>query len=266
MPFNLAEDGLGMLVPILVVMAAVALVFILARHKVALLVRKPVTTLFHYFSYRDGGWDKTHWMGVPILKLPSDLWLYHEVLWETRPDLILEMGTNKGGSAYFFAHLFELMGTGGRIVTVDIARPVEGYPSHLRIEYVTGSSTDPAIVAAVLTRIRPEDRVMVILDSDHSEGHVRKELDLYAALVTPGCYLIVEDTNVNGHPVSRSHGPGPMEALDDFLRGKGGQDFSSDLSRDRKFGFTFHPRGWLKREGTAGLGQRLDASTRNVTG
>jgi cephalosporin hydroxylase len=217
------------------------------RHRLLSLFRRPVSAMFHYFAYSDRGWMTTHWMGVPILKLPSDLWLYYELIWETRPDLIVEAGTNKGGSALFFAHLFDVMGTDGRVITVDITRCPEGYPEHRRIQFITQSSTMPETVAMIRSQIRPTDRVMVILDSDHSEVHVRKELDLYSPMVSPGCYLVVEDTDVNGHPVYRTHGPGPMEALVDFLAGSSGRDFESDLARDEKFGITFHPRGWLRR-------------------
>lgn len=190
---------------------------------------------------------KTRWLGVPVLKLPSDLWMYQELIWDTRPDLIVETGTDNGGSALFFASLFDLMGTDGRVITVDITRHPDGYPEHPRIEFITRSSTIPGTLATIQSRIRPTDRVMVVLDSDHSEGHVRKELDLYSPLVSPGCYLVVEDTDVNGHPVFRTHGPGPMEALVGFLASAAGHNFESDLTKDEKFGLTFHPRGWLRR-------------------
>jgi cephalosporin hydroxylase len=216
-------------------------------HRLLSPLQRPVSTVFHYFAYSGGGFRKTHWLGVPIQKLPSDLWMYHEIIWETKPDLIIETGTFRGGSALFFANLFDLMGTDGRVITVDVNRCSEGYPRHPRIQFITQSSTTPETVALIRSEIRPGDQVMVILDSDHSELHVRKELDLYSPLVSPGCYLVVEDTNVNGHPVFRGHGPGPMEALIDFLAGSSGCNFASDLARVEKFGFTFHPRGWLRR-------------------
>jgi cephalosporin hydroxylase len=89
-------------------------------------------------------------------------------------------------------------------------------------------------------------RTMVILDSDHSAAHVSAELDAYRELVSPGCYLIVEDTNVNGHPVFTDHGPGPMEAIDAFL--PSAPEFAIDYSRER-FMLTLNPRGFLKRAG-----------------
>ena len=233
-------------------------------HRIALAFQKSITTLFHYYYYRnsDSTWERTHWMGVPLLKLPLDLWMYQEIIHETRPDLLVETGTNKGGSALFFANLFDLLGN-GRVVTVDIMRPDDAEcPQHPRIDYLLGSSTAPDIVQEVRRRIRPHDRVMVVLDSDHSERHVSNELRLYAPMVTLGCYLVVEDTNVNGHPVFRSHGPGPMEALTAFLANN--PDFTSDLSRER-FQVTFSPRGWLRRSGDHQLARCGEAVSNAVT-
>lgn len=226
-------------------MAILAYVF---RHRLIRPLHWLVVTLFHYFYYRDGEitWGDTRWMGVPLLKLPLDLWVYQEIIYETRPTLIVETGTSLGGSALFFANLFDLLSV-GRIITVDVVHRAQDVV-HPRIEYLLGSSTDPKIMEQIRSRIRPDDRIMVVLDSDHEAGHVRRELELYSPLVTPGCYLVLEDTNVNGHPVSRSHGPGPMEALKVFLSTN--PDFAVDGSRE-KFKMTFNPRGWLKRVGTA---------------
>jgi len=215
------------------------------RHRLLRLLRRPVSILFHYFYYYDGPttWGNTRWMGIPLLKLPLDLWTYQDILYDTRPDVIVETGTNRGGSALYFANLFDLFGK-GRIITVDIAHPPEGVPQHPRIEYIVSSSTDPDIVARIKSEIGPGEKVMVILDSDHAERHVSQELERYSPLVTPGCYLVVEDTNVNGHPVYRSHGPGPMEAVSRFLSKH--PEFASDPGRE-KYELTFFPRGWLKK-------------------
>ena len=88
--------------------------------------------------------------------------------------------------------------------------------------------------------------VLVVLDSDHSRDHVLAEPRAYAPLVTPGSYLVVEDTNINGHPVYEAFGPGPMEAVQDFLKER--DDFEADRSRE-KFLLTFNPRGWLRKLG-----------------
>jgi cephalosporin hydroxylase len=109
---------------------------------------------------------------------------------------------------------------------------------------VKGSSTDPEVLAQVKARITDESNVMVILDSDHSREHVLAELHAYAPLVTPGQMLIVEDTMLNGHPVHADFGPGPMEALDQFLAES--DDFSID-PMGAKFLVSFNPRGCLRR-------------------
>lgn len=183
----------------------------------------------------------TRWLGCRVLKCPLDLWVYQEIIHETRPEVIIETGTCDGGSALFLAHVCDALGF-GRIVTVDIdARPRR--PQHDRVEYWSGSSTDPAIVqrAAALAEGK---RVLVILDSDHSRRHVLAELGCYSPMVQLGGYLIVEDTNLNGHPANPEHGPGPMEALDEFLRGT--TAFEIDPNCERLF-MTFNPRGFLKR-------------------
>lgn len=225
--------------------AAAAAAAYLLRHQLVKPFETPVVSLFHYFFYRDGdtGWSRARWMGVRLQKCPFDLWVYQELLHETQPDLLIETGTFNGGSALYFAHLFDLMGK-GRIVSVDVRHPKEGLPRHGRIEFLLGSSTAPETVAAVKQRIRPGEKVMVLLDSDHSARHVAEELKLYSDLVTPGCYLVVEDTHMNGHPVDRSFGPGPMEAVVEFLASN--RQFEVDKSRE-KFKLTFYPNGWLKR-------------------
>lgn len=187
-------------------------------------------------------WQNTFWMGHRILKCPTDLWQYQEIFHEVRPDLVIETGTCYGGSALYMAHLCDVLGQ-GRVITVDL-QPREGRPSHPRITYVTGSSVDPAIVAALRSAAAHAARVVVILDSDHSQGHVAAELAALADFVTPGSYLVVEDTNVNGHPVDPAHGPGPMEAVDEFLSSR--PEFAIDPRGD-KFFMTFNPRGYLKR-------------------
>ena len=181
------------------------------------------------------------WFGYRTIKSPLDLWTYQEILVETRPDLVIECGTRFGGSAYYIASILDLIGQ-GHVLTVDIDA-MRGRPVHRRIRYVHGSSTDPAIVAQVRAAAEGK-RAMVILDSDHAAAHVAAELAAYHDLVTIGCYLIVEDTNVNGHPVRPDFGPGPMEALDAFLAGR--DDFVSDLDRER-FLLTMNPRGFLRR-------------------
>ena len=202
---------------------------------------------FHrlYYSDHTRTVGNTYWLGEYAAKCPLDLWVYQEILFERRPDLIVETGTFFGGTAHFLACMCDLVDN-GRIITIDIReRQPARRPRHPRIEYRTGSSTAPEIVAGVIEAVQPGERVMVILDSDHRKHHVQDELRAYAPLITPGDYLIVEDTNVNGHPVTPEHGPGPMEAVDEFLAGT--DEFFIDDARE-KFFLTFNPRGYLRRK------------------
>jgi cephalosporin hydroxylase len=201
---------------------------------------------FHqvYFDSRSAGkpWRHTFWLGTRILKCPLDLWIYQEIVHELRPDFIIETGTAYGGSAHYLGTLCDLVGA-GQVITIDIeAQP--GRPSHPRVEYVLGSSVDRQLVARIKAKIAGARRVLVILDSDHSRDHVLAELKVWGDVVTPGSYCIVEDSNINGHPVDVKFGPGPMEAIDLFLAAD--TRFQIDAARE-KFLLTFNPRGYLKR-------------------
>jgi cephalosporin hydroxylase len=199
---------------------------------------------FHVAYYDSEVWkDDTRWFGVPAQKCPLDLWIYQELLFQLRPDLVIETGTASGGSAHFLASVMDLLRR-GRVLTIDI-ETIEGRPEHERIRYVTGSSLDEEIVAASRAEASDAETVMVVLDSAHDMEHVLAELHAYSTLVTPGSYLIVEDTNVNGHPVLPAHGPGPQEAVDQFLAQT--ESFEVDHSRE-KFLLTFNPRGYLQRK------------------
>ncbi len=204
---------------------------------------------FHRLYYRlgeEGGtWNSTHWMGVRVQKCPLDLWVYQELIHRTQPELIIETGTAWGGSAYYYAHLYDLMQCPGQIVTVDI-EPLPDRPVHRRVTYLAGSSTAPEIVEQLTGLARAARSVMVILDSDHSARHVTDELRCYAELVTPGCYLIVEDSNANGHPVLPDYGPGPMEAIDAWLATD--PPFDHDPHCERLL-LSFNPRGYYRRRG-----------------
>lgn len=198
----------------------------------------------YYDSNTFGGtWRDTFWMGVPIWKCPTDMWVYQEILFDLKPDVIVETGTAFGGSALFLANMCDLLGK-GKIVTVDIQnRP--NRPRHKRIQYISGSSTANEVVKQVRENING-GTVLVILDSDHSKKHVLDELRIYSRFVHEGSYVIVEDSNVNGHPVMPEFGPGPMEAIQSFVEES--QSFIVDESKE-KFYMTFNPRGYLKRIG-----------------
>ena len=217
-----------------------------------------IVRCFHMLFYMDlhRTWGTTTWMGVPCLKNPMDAWIYQEILYNNRPDVLIECGTNRGGSAYFFAHLFDLLGH-GRVISIDINQNLEK-PQHPRVEYLVMSSTSPECVTAIRERTRPSDKIMAILDSDHSRNHVARELEIYAPMVTAGQYLVVEDTNLNGHPVGWSFGPGPMEAVREFL--KQNQEFQVDRSFAERLKVTFFPNGWLRKSQNSGQVNTLSSS------
>ncbi len=206
----------------------------------------------HNYSYQ---WS---WLGLPIIQLPGDIVATQEVVWAARPTLIVETGVARGGSLILFASLMELMGE-GRVVGVDIEvrahnrAAIEDHPLAHRIALIEGSSIEPETVAAVRGRIAAEDRVMVVLDSNHSHDHVLAELRLYAPLVTPGQYLIVADTVVEDIPVQahrpRPWGPGdnPKTALDAYLAEC--DRFERDEYLDAKLLDTANPGGYLRRKG-----------------
>ena len=206
------------------------------------LVKKYVVNSFHrlYHSNSSQTWLNTFYLGVPVSKCPLDLWVYQEIIFKLKPDVIIECGTWKGGSALFMAHLLDILNN-GKVISIDL-EDVQGKPQHKRIDYLLGSSTSEGVVAQVSRLIGSKERVMVVLDSDHHREHVLNELRIYSRFVTKGSYLIVEDTNLNGHPVWPKFGPGPMEAVSQFLQEN--KDFIIDKMKE-KFYMTFNPNGYL---------------------
>ena len=202
---------------------------------------------FHDLYYRRwlrGGADTINlsWFGYELLKCPLDLWEYQELLVRTRPDIVIETGTFAGGSALYFAMILDAIGH-GRVVTIDVETRRDR-PAHPRITYVTGSSVaEPTLVT--VRQMTGRDRAMVVLDSDHGAEHVYQEIVGYSPFVQAGDYLIIEDTNVNGHPAWPDFGPGPMEAVNRFLSEN--SDFEID-ERCERFLLTLSPRGFLRRK------------------
>lgn len=163
------------------------------------------------------GWALKHiysftWMGRPIIQLPEDMIRAQEVIYRVKPDVIVETGVAHGGSLIFYASLFKMMGSAGRVIGVDIeVRPhnraaIEAHELSPSITLVEGSSVDPAVVDRVRALIRPGEKVLVLLDSNHTKDHVTGELEAYAPLVTPGSYIVATD--------------GLMEFLHDVPRGR----------------------------------------------
>lgn len=204
---------------------------------------------FHqlFYTHLTSHWESHDWLGVPALQNPNDAWVTQQIIFELKPDFIVETGTAKGGSAALWATVLEQVQPAGRVISIDIednAQQARKLPIvREKVDFIIGSSTSPEIVADVTARVIGR-RVLVILDSDHSKRHVLGELKAYAPLVEVGSYLIVQDTNINGHPVFEDFGPGPMEAVDEFLAEN--DRFRPDRQRERLL-FTMHPKGYLKR-------------------
>jgi cephalosporin hydroxylase len=195
----------------------------------------------HDVLYASDAWTHATWLGAQALKNPLDLWVYQEIMAETRPELIVETGTYRGGSALFLASMCDLLGV-GEVVSIDVEPLREDYPQHQRLTYLGGrSSTDPGVVDEVRERAAGRN-TLVVLDSDHSQAHVEAELAAYAPFVPVGCYLIVEDSNIGR--IRKDLLPGPLEAVQTFLARS--NDFEIDRERE-KFLITFNPSGYLRR-------------------
>lgn len=208
------------------------------------------------------------WCGLPIIQLPPDVLVTQEIVWDVRPDVIVETGVARGGSLTYSASLLAMLdaaeATGRtpatsprRVIGIDIEirphnrRAIETHPFAAMIQLLEGSSVDPAVVADVRGRIRPGERVLVILDSNHTHDHVLAELEAYAGLVTSGSYCIVQDTGIEAAPVGafpdRSWGRGnsPLSAVTAWLPRH--PEFTVDRSIDHKLQISSSPGGYLRR-------------------
>lgn len=205
---------------------------------------------YHKWLYDSYRWDTMTWLGVKTLKSPSDMWNYQEIIFSLNPTIIIEFGTRHGGSALFWSSLADRLPHKPRVLSVDVDWDTihEKTKRDPNIEIMIASSSSPE-VGERIRKLREENPgpVFIILDSDHSKDHVLGELLLLHPLLQAGDYVIVEDTNINGHPVLPDWGPGPYEALEEYLV-LYPDDFVNDIERETKFGFTFAPRGFLIRK------------------
>ena len=204
-----------------------------------------IAAQFHllYYSSPERTWNNTRWMGYRTMRCPLDLWVYQEILYEIKPDVVIETGTNEGGGVHFLASIMDVIGK-GIVIGVDIEE-VDNRAEHERISYLKGSSISSDIVKSISEMIDVGQVVLVILDSDHNMPHVLKEMEIYREFVTKGSYMIVEDSNVNGHPIMPNWGPGPFEAIQRFLEEN--NSFEIDKNRE-KFYMSFNPNGYLKKQ------------------
>ena len=198
------------------------------------------------------------WMGRPIIAYPQDMIAMQELIWEVKPDLIIEAGIAHGGSIVYYASLLELLGEDGLVLGVDIdirkhnRDLIEAHPMMKRIEMIEGSSISKDIAKKVYEIASGKKKIMVCLDSNHTHKHVLEELKLYADLTSVGSYCVVFDTIVEDlpkdyMPEKRPWNPGnnPKTAVFEFL--KTNNNFEIDKSIDNKLLISVAPDGYLKR-------------------
>lgn len=195
------------------------------------------------------------WLGMPIIQFPQDIVAMQELLWQVKPELVIETGIARGGSLVFHASILELIGGNGRVLGIDIdirehnRQAIQQHPMAKRIDMIQGSSIDPAIVAQVHQKAQGK-RTLVILDSMHSHQHVLAELNAYAPLVSSGSWLVVLDTVIEDQPKGSfpdrpwDVGNNPKTAVHQFL--KTCDRFEIDRSIHDKLQITVAPDGYLR--------------------
>ncbi len=201
------------------------------------------------------------WMGRPIIQYPQDILAMQQIIWEVKPDLIIETGIAHGGSLIFSASMLELIssctGVEGEVLGVDIdirahnRKAIEEHPMYKRISMIQGSSIAPDIIAQVKEKAKGKERILVCLDSNHTHDHVLAELIAYAPLTSIGSYCVVMDTVIEDMPKTmfpdRPWGPGnnPKTSVWEYL--KTHPEFEINKNIDHKLLISVAPDGYLKR-------------------
>jgi len=203
----------------------------------------------HRYSYHFS------WMGRPVIQYPQDMMAMQEIIWDVRPDVIVETGIAHGGSILFYASMLQLIGH-GEVIGIDIdirahnREAIEAHPMSHRVSLIQGSSIDTAIVDQIRERVAGK-KVLVVLDSNHTHQHVLEELRLYAPMVAVGSYCVVMDTVVEDMPEDAfpdrpwGKGDNPKTAVWAYL--KENDDFQIDSAVDHKLLITVAPDGYLRR-------------------
>lgn len=217
--------------------------------------RDEIVNVFHCLYYLN---ESQHsgppilYHGVPIHKHPGDLLNYQQIIFEQKPDYIIECGSYQGGSTLYFAHQLDLINK-GKIISIDICEREESwYPQvreHDRTILIKGSSVDQAVLQQVKDIVGTAHNNLVILDSLHTKDHVLQEMLHYSDLLSSGNYMLVEDGNLNGHPLppewhsATAREGGPFEAIVEFF--KRNEQFRLDQELEKRFLFSYAPSGYL---------------------
>ena len=195
------------------------------------------------------------WLGLPIIQFPQDIIALQEIIWKIKPDLIIETGIARGGSLIFLSSMLEMIGIGEVVgIDIDIRKPnrkaIENHPMYKRITMIEGSSINTSTVRRVFRIAKGKQKVMLILDSNHTKRHVLKELKFYSPLVKTGSYIVVFDTMIEEMPENFfpnrpwKKGNNPKTAVLEFL--KMNNRFKVDKSFEKKLLITSAPSGFLK--------------------
>jgi cephalosporin hydroxylase len=186
--------------------------------------------------------NESTYFGVQTWKSPIDFWIYQEMIYELKPDVIVEIGNNRGGSTLALAHIFDLLGN-GRVIGLDLSHGgvAPSVKAHKRITLIEGDAC--ANFAHVVKLIKPDDNVLVIEDSSHTLENTLSVLETYSPLIKPGGYFIVED-GICHHGLNGGPSPGPYEAVEAFVSRN--NSFVIDRSREA-FLITWNPKGYLRR-------------------
>ena len=215
-----------------------------------------VSNEFTEATIRSGYSYNFSWMGRPIIQYPQDMIAMQEIIWEVKPDLIIETGIAHGGSLIYYASILELIGKGEVLgIDIDIREhnrvEIEKHPMYKRIKMIQGSAISDGIIEQVKTYASGKQTVMVCLDSNHTHAHVLSELQLYSPFVTVGSYLVAFDTVVEDLPADLykdrpwTIGDNPKTAVKEFL--KNSDRFVVDSMIDHKLLVSVAPSGYLKR-------------------
>lgn len=195
-----------------------------------------------------------NWLGLPIIKFPNDILVMQEIIWNVKPDVIIETGVARGGSLIFFASLMQLINKKGKVIGIDIdlrkknELAIKKHPFYKNINLLKGSSTSKKITNKLIKKLSNK-KVIVVLDSLHTEEHVLKELEIYSKIVSKKSYLIVQDTFVEFFPKNHfknrpwDKGNNPLTAVKKFL--KNNKNFIVDKKISSKIGITENPMGYL---------------------